>query len=104
MDLEAMKIKGYSAFPKTLALLVPHHQIFRVIPRTLVFFFFWRGGLTPLQRCSCFVQPQPTKLCVIVVSEFELSLRYHAHSWSKRYETPYFPSNGLNQGTPNFLG
>ena len=29
VDLEAMAIKGYSAFPKTPALLEPHHQIVR---------------------------------------------------------------------------
>ena len=27
VDLGAMTIKGYFAFPKTLALLEPHHQI-----------------------------------------------------------------------------
>ena len=27
VDLGAMAMKGYSAFPKALALLEPHHQI-----------------------------------------------------------------------------
>ena len=56
VDLGAMAIKGYSAFPKAPALLEPHHQIFSVIIRTLM-----GGDLTPLQRSSrCILQPQPT--------------------------------------------
>ena len=58
MDLEAMAIKGYSAFPKAPALLETHHQIvYCHIQDTR-----WVGwGLTPLQRSSqCILQPQPT--------------------------------------------
>ena len=36
VDLGAMAMKGYSAFPKAPALLEPHHQIVIVISRTLV--------------------------------------------------------------------
>ena len=58
VDLGVMAIKKYSAFPKALALLEPHHQMyFSVISRPLV----GGGGLTPLQRCSrCILQTQPT--------------------------------------------
>ena len=46
-----MAMKGYSAFPKALALLEPHHHIQDTR---------W-GVLTPLQRSSrCILQPQPT--------------------------------------------
>ena len=53
-----MVMKGYSTFTKALALLEPHHRLFRVISRTLVV-----GGecFTLLQRCSqCILKPQPT--------------------------------------------
>ena len=36
VDLGAMAMKGYSAFPKAPALLESHHEIFSVISRTLV--------------------------------------------------------------------
>ena len=56
VDLGAIAIKGYSAFPKAPASLEPHNQT-AVISRTLV----GGGGLTTLQRCSqCILQPQPT--------------------------------------------
>ena len=54
VDLGAMAMKGYSAFPKAPALTI---RLFSVISRT----FVREGGLTPLQRCSqCILQPQPT--------------------------------------------
>ena len=56
VDLGAMAMKRYSAFPKAPALLEPHHQIVKChIQDTR-----W-GGHTPLQRSSrCILQPQPT--------------------------------------------
>ena len=64
--LGAMAINGYSAFPKTPALLEPHHQIVQChIQDTR-----YGGGLTPLQRYSqCILQPQLTgqkkkKICI----------------------------------------
>ena len=56
VDLGAMAMKGYSAFPKAPALLEPHYQtVLCHIQDTR-----W-GGLTLLQRCSrCILQPQPT--------------------------------------------
>ena len=37
MDMRVIAMKGYSIFPKTPALLEPHHQMkFSVISRTLV--------------------------------------------------------------------
>ena len=57
MDLGAMAMKGYSAFPKAPASLEPHQRLFSVISRTLV-----EEGLTPLQSCSqCILQLQLTK-------------------------------------------
>ena len=51
----AMAVKGYSAFPKALELLEPHHQIVNLISDT-----HWRNR-NPLQRCSrCILQSQPT--------------------------------------------
>ena len=57
VDLGAMTMKRYSAFPKAPALLETHHQIVLYhISRTLVGDVF-----IPLQRCSqCSLQPQPT--------------------------------------------
>ena len=44
VDLGVMAMKGYSAFPKTLALLEPHHQIISYYIQDTR----WRGGgLTP---------------------------------------------------------
>ena len=58
VDLGAMAIKGYSAFPKTPALPEPHYQI--------VYYHSGHslgGGLTPLQRRSrCILQPQYDKI------------------------------------------
>ena len=56
VDLGAMAMKRYSAFPKAPALLEPHYQIVLChIQDTR-----W-ASLTPLQRCSrCIQQPQPT--------------------------------------------
>ena len=58
VDLGAMAMKGYSAFPKVPASLEPHHQIvYCHIQET-----HWGRGLTPLQRCSwCTLQP-PSRL------------------------------------------
>ena len=57
VDLVAIAMKGYSAFPKTPALPELHHEIVLSYP--------WHslrgggGGLTLLQRCSrCILQPQ----------------------------------------------
>ena len=56
VDLGAMAMKGYSAFPKAPALLKPYHQIFRVMSRIFVrgvvplckdavgVFYSWLGG------------------------------------------------------------
>ena len=44
VDLGAMALKGYSAIPKTPALLKPHFQFFSIISRTLV------GGVLTLSR------------------------------------------------------
>ena len=68
MDLEAMAMKGYSAFPKAPALLKPHHQIvLSHITHTR------KGSLTSLQRCSRgILQPQPNE-----PNDFELQ-----HIWS----------------------
>ena len=54
VDLGAMAIKGYSAFPKAPVLLEPHHQIVYCH----IYDNRWGGGLTPLQRSSrCILQP-----------------------------------------------
>ena len=56
VDLGAMAMKGYSAFPKAPALLEPYHQIVYCHIQDTP----W-GGLTPLWRCSqCILQPQLT--------------------------------------------
>ena len=57
VDLRAMAMKGYPAFPKAPALLESHHQIvLRYIQDIRC-----GGGLTLLQRCSwCILQPQLT--------------------------------------------
>ena len=53
-----MAIKGYSAFPKSPALLKPYHQIVLCHIRDIL----W-NSLTPLQRYSqCILQPQLTEL------------------------------------------
>ena len=55
VDMGAMAMKRYSAFPKTPELLESHHHIVCYIWDTCC------KGLTPLQRCSqCILQPQPT--------------------------------------------
>ena len=101
MDLGAMAMKRYSAFPKAPALLEPHHQIvfvFFVISRTFVDWSYpyaekqsvystapadWATGyslegLTPLRCSRCILQfPQPTGQGVMAnvlncVSDFEL--------------------------------
>ena len=66
VDLEAMAIKNYFAFPNTPALLEPYHLIVLChIQDTL-----WRS-LTLLQRRSrCNLQPQPTGLFVGGVLHF----------------------------------
>ena len=49
VDLGAIAMKGYSAFPKAPVLLEPHQDT------------RWEEELTPLQRSSrCILQPQPT--------------------------------------------
>ena len=56
VDLGAIAMKEYSAFPKLPALLKPHCQIILCY----ILFTRWRG-LTLLQRCNrCILQPQPT--------------------------------------------
>ena len=46
--------------------------------------------------------------CGIIVSKFELQLRYYVHFWAKypweRYEPSYPPSYGLNSSTTVLLG
>ena len=54
VDLGAMTIKGYSAFPKTPALLEPHHQI--AYCHTLF------GGVLPLCRGAVCVFYSPSRL------------------------------------------
>ena len=57
VDLGAMAIKGYSAFPKAPASLESHHQIVSYHIQDT----HWGRGLTPLERSSqCILQPQPT--------------------------------------------
>ena len=54
MDLGAMAMKGYSAFPKAPALLEPQHHNQDT--------HCGMAGLTPLQRwIRCILQPQPTR-------------------------------------------
>ena len=54
VDLGAMAMKNYSAFPKTPALLEPHHRIVSYQDTR------WRSP-TPLLRCSlCILHPQLT--------------------------------------------
>ena len=57
VDLGAMAMKGYTAFPKAPASLNFIIRLFSAISRTMV-----AGGvLTPLQKCSrCILNPQPT--------------------------------------------
>ena len=56
VHLGTMAIKWCSVFPKVLALIEPHHEIFSVICRTLVC-----GDLNPLQKYSRrILQPQST--------------------------------------------
>ena len=58
VDRGAMTMKGYSAFPKALALLEPYHQIVKChIQDTCL-----GGGILPLQRNRrCILQPQPIR-------------------------------------------
>ena len=52
---------AYSAFPKALVLLKPHHQIVLCHVRDTL-----RGSLTPLQRCSrCILQAQSVGLAAV---------------------------------------
>ena len=54
VDLEAMAMKEYSAFPKAPVLLEHHHQIVLCHNQDTR-----GGGLVPLQRCGCCIlQPQ----------------------------------------------
>ena len=76
VDLGAMAIKGYSAFPKASELLEPHHQIYLVsYPGHSL------EGLTPLQRSSqCILQPQPTgftsiEITTVLNDYFELDIK-----------------------------
>ena len=56
VDLGAMAIKEYSAFPKAPALLEPHYQCPILDTR-------WDGGLTVMHRCSrSILRPQRTGL------------------------------------------
>ena len=56
VDLGAMAMKGYSAFPKVPALLKPHHRIVSYHLQDI----HW-GSITPLQRYNrCILQPQLT--------------------------------------------
>ena len=57
VDLVAIAMKGYSAFPKAPVLLEPHHQIIKSYLGHLL----WVG--TSMQRWSwCILQPQTTGL------------------------------------------
>ena len=72
VDLWAMTMKGYSAFPKAPALLEHHHQILLVsyLGHSLV-------GLTPLQRSSrCILQPKPTGQEDLPFNAFELAIKF----------------------------
>ena len=61
VDLGAMSIKGYSAFPKAPALLKPHYQIVFCHIQHI----HW-GSLTSLQKYSQrILQAQPTEPAVI---------------------------------------
>ena len=83
VDMGAITMNGFSAFPKASALLDPqHHIVYRHIQDTHSGCLSslqrwsrciqqpeltrpqdtrWGGFLTPLQRCSrCILQPQPT--------------------------------------------
>ena len=57
-------MKGYSTFPKALALLKPYHQI------VLCHYQETHGrNLTPMKRCrQCILQPQPIGLSVYLFS------------------------------------
>ena len=63
LDLGAMAMKGYTAFPKTLTLLKPHYHI--------VLYHIGdncRRSLTPPQICiQCILLPQPGGPCCIYV-------------------------------------
>ena len=62
VDLRAMAMKRYSAFPKAPALLEPHYQIVKCYIQDT------RWGSYPLQRCSrCILLPQPTGLYLFSV-------------------------------------
>ena len=68
VDMEAMAIKKYSAFPKSAALLEPHVQI-------VLCHIVWGGGLTPTQRSNrCILQFQPTGQCLALNTAREPTL------------------------------
>ena len=62
VDLEAMALKEYSAFPKAPTLLKPHYQIACVMSRTLI------GGVLPLCKdaVGVFYSPSQLGLCVYI--------------------------------------
>ena len=77
----AMAVKGYSAFPKSPALLNLTLRLFSVISRHSL------GGLTPLQRCSqCILQPQLTGqscFCLALVDHTPSDLPLHIFPFSR---------------------
>ena len=77
VDLGAMAIKGYSAFPKAPATLEPQHQIVLCYIQDT----HWRG-FTPLQGSSrCILQPQPTGQYICIFDRL-LSTCYKTPTWS----------------------
>ena len=75
VDLGAMAIKGYSAFPKAPALLELHYQIVSYPGHSL------GGGLISLQRSSqCILQPQPIGQPFNSVEKIEILVCKHISS------------------------
>ena len=82
VELGVMAMKGYSAFPKTLALLEPHHQIVQCHTQDTC---WW--CLTPLQRCNLLIQLlQPTGQATEFVSVIN---HYHINGLRLFWDTLY---------------
>ena len=102
VDLAAIAMKGYSAFPNVPALLEPHHQI------VLCHIQHTHGGYPSPEKQSVYSTAPADWArgvvsdildCNIVVSEFELLSRYCIHFWTNMLGEGINPSNGLNGTT-----
>ena len=82
VDLGAMAIKGYFAFPNAPVLLELHHQMFSVISRILI-----GGGVLPLCRGAVSVFYSPSQL-----GKKRILLMYiYINIWRKNFDEQISP-------------